>query len=88
MMKVIAQFQGEKVEHLYSAGIISIQLRKNKVGCLFYIIYKDKRIIKTIQILKENLEDYMYNLRVTFLIKTGNPKAVREKRDKFDYIKM
>lgn len=32
----------------------------------------------------------MYNLRVgvTFLTKTGNPEAVKEKRDIFDYIKI
>lgn len=50
-------------------------------------MYKDlNRKSKTIRILKENLGDYMYNLRVgaTFLSKTGNPEAVKEKRDTFD----
>lgn len=79
---------GEKREHLMWCWHKYLD-EKNKIWCLFYTTYKDKRKMKTIQILKENLGDYMYNLRVgvTFLTKTGNPEAVREKRDVFDYIK-
>lgn len=49
----------------YGVGTISMQLKDHKIGCLFHTIYKDfNRKIKTIRILKENLGDYMYNLRV------------------------